>query len=174
MWKANELINKTVVHHTTGAKLATVYNLVFDNEIRNVAALMIDSGGWFRDARVIPWNRVVSISDVVLVQGDFPIVKASDAEMAHLVQQEIRLTGTPIVSDTGERMGTVGDLFINERGEIAGYEVKQSFMSLGGRKFLPADAVQAVGKDAIISTTTDLPSVKDAQAGRTTTETKAE
>lgn len=164
MRKAKELIGKAIVHQTTGERLAGVHDLVFTPDTRNVSAILVDSGGWFRDARVIPWSAVASIGDVVMVRGENPIVVASESpQLQAEVNQDARITGAPIVTDTGERIGTVGDLFINDAGQVIGYEVKQGFVSdLGGRKFLPADHVRNVGKDAVIADTSDLPTVKQA------------
>lgn len=164
MFRAKELIGKAIVHQATGERLASVYDLVFTPDTRNVSAIVVDSGGWFRDARVVPWSAVASIGDVIIAQGDKPIIVASESPaLQQDMQHNARITGVPIVTDTGERVGTVGDLFINERGNVIGYEVKQGFVSdLTGRKFLPVDQVQNVGKDAVISAATELSSVKQA------------
>lgn len=166
MRKSKELIGKTIVQQGTGDKVAIVYDVIFDAEARHVLALLIETGGWFRDARIVPWSRVTSVGDVILVRGDTPaVVKASESEVAGQLSQDPRITGVTIVTDTGEKVGTVGDLLINDTGEVEGYEVKQGFISLAGRKFLPLDQVQAVGPDAVIAATTDLPSVKEVQRG---------
>jgi uncharacterized protein YrrD len=171
MRKAKELIGKAIVHQTTGEHLATVRDLLFDNSGHHTAALLVDSGGWFRDARVIAWDRISTISDVIMVQGDNVIVRASEApELAEQMKGDVRLTGLPVMSDGGERIGTVGDLFIDDAGTVVGYEVKQGFLS--GNRFLFADRVQTVGRDALIADPEGLSRVKDAQ--RAIEERKAE
>ena len=164
MRRSKELIGKSVVQQETGNEVAIVYDVIFDAEARNVLALLIETSGWFRDARIVPWSRVTSIGDVILVHGDTPaVVKASESEVASLISQDPRITGVTIVSDTGEKVGTVGDLLIDDRGEVQGYDVKQGLIPLAGHKFLPVDQVRAVGPDAVIAATTDLPSVKEVQ-----------
>lgn len=165
MRKANELIGKSIVHQATGEKLATVRDLVFETNARSVAAILVDSGGLFRDARVIAWDAIASIGDVVMVTGDAPIQRASETpQVSDELRQDMQLTGTAIMTEAGERIGTVGDLFIDDAGEVVGYEVKQGFISdLGGRKFLAVEHVKTVGKDAIIADAADLSSVKQAQ-----------
>lgn len=164
MRKAKELVGKAIVNQATGENLATVRDLIFDRDARHVAALLVDSGGWFRDARVVCWDAIANIGDVVMVQGDSPVVTASTApQLRDELKQDVRISGMPIMSDSGERIGTVGDLFINDTGEVVGYEVKQGFMSdLSGRKFLFADHVQTVGRDAIIADAASLTSTKQA------------
>src|SRR3954452_14654139 len=102
MRKANELIGKSIVAQGTGERLATVYDVVVDHAVQRLVALLIESGGWVRDARVVPWNRITSIGDVILVRGDAPvIVKASDSEVADQVAHPARITGTTVVTDSG-------------------------------------------------------------------------
>ena len=166
MRKAKELIGKQIIHQTTGEKVAVVHDVIFDSEARKVRALLIHTGGWFHNAQVVPWSRVASAGDVVLVQGEAPVITtADDPELADQIKPDARITGTTIMSDAGERLGTVGDLFIDDAGEVVGYEVKQGFMSLAGRRFLPADDVQAVGKDAVIAGASDLAPVEHSQQG---------
>jgi uncharacterized protein YrrD len=165
MRKAKELVGKPIVNQATGEHLATVRDLIFNADARKVAALLVDSGGWFRDARVVCWDAIASISDVIMVAGDTPVVAASSApQLSDELKQDVRITGMPIVSDSGERIGTVGDLYINDAGVVIGYEIKQGFINdLAGRKFLFADHVQTVGRDAIIADASDLTSAKQAQ-----------
>jgi uncharacterized protein YrrD len=165
MRKANELIGKSIVHQASGERLGSVRDLVFEPDASKVAAILVDGGNLFREARVINWGAVASIGDVVMVTGDAPVQRASDApEVSDELRQDAQISGTAIVSETGERIGTVGDLFIDDAGSVIGYEIKQGFVSdLGGRKFLSVAQVKTVGKDAIIADVSDLPTVKQAQ-----------
>jgi uncharacterized protein YrrD len=164
MRKAKELIGRSIVHQATGERLATVNDVIFDSEARRVCALLTTSGGWFNDAQVVPWSRVAAVGDVILVQGDPPIITTADApEIAEQVKGDGRISGTAIVSDTGERLGVAGDLFIDQTGNVTGIEVRQGFMSFAGKSYLPAEQVQAVGRDAIIATVVHAPASGDAQ-----------
>jgi uncharacterized protein YrrD len=165
MRKAKELVGKPIVNQATGEHLATVRDLIFDTDARHVAALLVDSGGWFRDARVILWESIASIGDIIMVRGEAPVVTASSTpKLSDELKQDIRISGMPIMSESGERIGTVGDLFINDAGEVVGYGINQGFINdLAGRKFLFVDHVQTIGRDAIIADGADLTSVKQAQ-----------
>jgi len=79
----------------------------------------------------------------------------------------IRSTGTEIVTQEGEKIGEVRDVFISERGRVGGYEVSKGIVSdLRGRKFLPIENVQAIGKDTIIASNPDLLPVEEAERAR--------
>ncbi len=168
MHKAKDLIGKEIINQVTGEKVATVRDLMFDIDTRTLTAILVDDN-WSRDARVVPWRIVTSIGDVVLANSETPIIIAStEPDLAEQITQDIRVTDMTIINDSGERVGTVSDLFINEAGEVVGYEVSQGFFSsLSGHKFLAADRVRTIGKDAVIADTSDLKPVAQVQQDRT-------
>ncbi|WP_026370427.1 PRC-barrel domain-containing protein [Kallotenue papyrolyticum] len=161
MRKAKEVIGKRIIHQTTGAELASVHDIIFDAPARRAVALLVERGGWFREARVVPWTAITGIGDVIMVSGEQPIVTASEIPELRDEDREIRLTGLAVMNEHGDRIGTVGDLYINDAGEVIGYEVKQGFMS--SPKFLFADSVKAVGRDAVIADTSQLTSMARAR-----------
>jgi uncharacterized protein YrrD len=162
MRKAKDLIGKSIINQATGEQIATVRDVIFETDARSVAALLVDGGGWFRDAQAVAWESISGIGDVIMTSGESPIRPASEIRaMQEERGQDVRLTGLPVMSETGDRIGTVGDLFIDDNGAVVGYEVKQGFMT--GNKFLFADNVQTVGRDAVIADTTQLTSVERAR-----------
>jgi uncharacterized protein YrrD len=66
-------------------------------------------------------------------------------------QRATDLIGKSVVSaDTGEKLGTVSDLLIDDRGsQLLGLVVKHGFMKT--EDVLPAAAVQTLGRDAVVS-----------------------
>ena len=90
-----------------------------------------------------------------------------DPEVADLHKKSHTITGTAIVTQEGEKIGEVRDIFVNERGRVGGYEIRRGMVSdLRGRKFLPMENVQAIGKDTIIVSSPDLLPVKEAEKAR--------
>jgi uncharacterized protein YrrD len=59
--------------------------------------------------------------------------------------------GRPIVSaDTGKKLGTVGDLLLNDNGrELVGLTVRHG--ALRSEDVLPIESVQSLGSDAVVS-----------------------
>ncbi len=158
MQSVNGLFGKEVVVRDTGEKQATIKDIVFDRDARSVVALLI-SGGLLDSSRVVHWNSIVSLKDVVVVYGDAPFEKLKDEpEVENLHRHAHKITGTEIIHD-GEKIGSVGDVFIDDAGLVVGYEVKEGMLS--SNKFLPVEDVESSGKDAIVARTSDLPSVKD-------------
>lgn len=163
MQRVNELFDKEIVNQATGEKQGTIRDLVLDSEARSVVALLV--GGMIGRDRVVRWDSLVSVGDVVVIGNEAPLVElGDDPEVADLHEKGHRVTGTDIITEEGEKIGTVGDLFVDHRGEVVGYEVSGGTISdLRGRKLLPMEKVRAIGKDAIIASDPDLPSLKDAE-----------
>jgi uncharacterized protein YrrD len=108
------------------------------------------------------------VGDVVVVGGEEALGKlGEDLEVADLRKKSHTITGTEIVTQEGEKIGEVHDIFVNERGRVGGYEVSRGMVSdLRGRKFLPMENVQAIGKDTIIVSNPDLLPVAEAEKAR--------
>lgn len=162
MQKVNQLFNKEVINQVTGEKLGTVQDVVLDTSLRSVVALMFGKTGLFQQANVARWKAVTSIGDVVVLQATTPFpLLSEEPEIVDLKKQAISITGTPVINANGESLGTVSDIFINERGEVTGYAVKPGV--LHKPMLLAAEHVQASGKDAIIATATELSDLTESE-----------
>ncbi len=152
MHTVNSLFGKPVIAQATGERIATIQDVVLDQPPTRVVALLIDVGGWLKSARVIRWEQVISLGDVLLVGSEPPYAMiGDDPELATLIKQAHQITGTTIITVDGTQIGTVADLSIDDRGQIIGYQIKQGFFQdLRGRTLLPVDQIQSIGNDAII------------------------
>ena len=161
MQRVNELFEKDVIAESSGEKLGKVDYPVFDADTSNLVAMIVRGSTPFGGTQVALWSMVASVGDVVVVAGeDLPKLR-DEPEIDALHQGGHHITGTDIVTEEGEKVGTVGDVFVNERGTVVGYEVKQGLLS--GNKFLPMEKVRSAGKDAIIAEDDNLSSVKEAE-----------
>jgi uncharacterized protein YrrD len=165
MQKVNDLYNKLVINQSTGEKVASVRDVVLSGDARRIVALVVGDGMWSNEERVIRWHAVTSVGDYVIVEGTTPFASVDeDVEVAELRKQAHQITGTMVVSTTGDRLGTVGDMFFNDRGEIVGYTIKQGMLGTSSDAgFLKAVDIQVVGKDAVIAATTDLRTMRDVE-----------
>lgn len=163
MYKVNDLFGKVVINQTTGDRIAPVRDVVLDADLREIAALVLGAGGLFGDELVVHWSTIISLGDVIVVAGTtrLPTIK-EDVEIAELRKLAVRITGVPVITATGDQLGTVKDIGFDARGHVLGYEISHGVLGgLLGQRFLPHEQIQSVGKDAIIVTTTELSSVKE-------------
>jgi sporulation protein YlmC with PRC-barrel domain len=158
MHKVNELYGKQVINQATGEGVAGVRDVVLSADAQRIVALVVGGGAWSSDEQVIRWDKIVSIGEYVIVESVEPFAATGkDMEIADLREQAHRITGKTVISSSGERVGTVGDMFFDDRGTIVGYEIKQGGMFGGGSNpILPAQHVRSVGKDAVIADQAEL------------------
>lgn len=152
MRKGKELIGKTIVALDGGQKLDSVRDLVFDPQAGQLLALLIDEGGWFRAARVLPFTQIRSIGDdAVVVESHDAIVSASTLErVPEILADDNTLIGTTLMTTDGKNLGKLADLYFDEQtGRVVGYDVTGGvFADLAtGRSFVPAPQTLNIGKD---------------------------
>ncbi|GIV98565.1 MAG: hypothetical protein KatS3mg057_3222 [Herpetosiphonaceae bacterium] len=167
MRKATDLIGRRVITQTTGEIIATIRDLVFDPQGRNVVAALVDGGGLFGEQRAVLWSSVIGIGDMIVVRGEQPIVSIKEQpDLDELVSQGISVVGAPVVSESGQRLGIVSDVLISAAGEVIGFEIGMGWLSFSKNKFLPASQVTTIGRDAIIASATELMTVDEARRER--------
>ncbi len=163
MQRVNELFGKEVISQSSGERQGTVQDVVFDEEARNIVALLV--GGLVGRNRVVSWSSVEGVGELVVIEGEESLAKlGDDPEVADLREAGHKITGTDIFTEGGEKVGRVHDLFVDKRGQLVGYEVSRGTVSdLRGRKFLPIQNVRAAGKDAVVVSNPDLVDVEEAE-----------
>ena len=63
------------------------------------------------------WTSVASVGDVIVVKGERKLGKlGEDPEVVDPHEKKQSITGTDIVTQEGEKIGEVRDLFVNEWG----------------------------------------------------------
>jgi uncharacterized protein YrrD len=153
MQKMNELFGKRVISQLTGEQIATVREVVLDPEARQIVALII-SGGRSSGEQVVRMGQILGIGEYLVVDTARPLqASAGDAEVVELRKGAEQITGKKLMSASGEQFGTVGDMYLNRRGAIVGFELKHGRFSGGEPQVIRAADIQAVGKDAVIART---------------------
>ena len=163
MYRVNDLLGKVAINPASGERIAPVRDVVLSGDMRSIVALITGTGGLFSDEHVVPWSSIVSLGDVIVVDGASPLGTVKEnTEVAALRKQSFQITGAAVISGTGEKIGTVSDMLADPAGSILGFTVKQGLLAnLMGTRFLPIEQVQTVGKDAIITTITELMSLRE-------------
>jgi uncharacterized protein YrrD len=152
MLKGSEVIGRPVVAFEGGERLETVRDVIFDHRVNRVAGFLVDAGGWFRAARVVPWAQVRTIGQDAVVVASRDSVRPADREplIARILERENVLKGTRLMTTDGRVLGTLRDLWFDERdGRVDGYEVSGGLLAdaRDGRAYVPARHTLEVGDD---------------------------
>jgi uncharacterized protein YrrD len=152
MRKGSDLIGKPVVTFDTGEQFEKIQDLLFDQTSNQLLGFVVDEGGWFSGARVLPINRIQALGpDTVIVPDRKAVIPAdTDQVIRRILERNNVLRGTRIVTTDGKELGTLVDLYFDEQtGMVEGYEVSGGIFAdaVSGRAFVPAPHAIKIGQD---------------------------
>ena len=152
MTKGSTTIGKQVVVHETGTLKESVYDLVVDPGTGCVAGFLLESPGWFTNARLLPFSAIQIIGeDAILIESEAELEAVErPAERCRLVGGDYALKNIRLMSDAGTDLGYVVDVvFDEEDGHIQGYEVAPGIPaeSYAARTFVPVEGGIEIGED---------------------------
>jgi uncharacterized protein YrrD len=152
MRKGKDIVGKPVVAYDSGEKIETIVDLIFDQYDNRLLGFLIDEGGWFSNAKVLPLNQVKAIGvDAVIIQSKESIALASDHDDIHkILENNNILNGTRIMTTDGRDLGTLIDFYFDETtGAVEGYEASGGLFAdaYSGRSFVPAPQTLKIGED---------------------------
>jgi uncharacterized protein YrrD len=163
MRKGRDVIGKPVVAYDSGESMETVTDLIFDQNSNRLLGFLVDEGGWFRDAKVLPISQVKAIGpDAVIVASKEAIVAATDIPaIQQVLERNNILKDTRIMTLDGRDLGTMIDLYFDQlTGAVEGYEASGGLFAdaYSGRSFIPAPDTLKIGEDVafVPSETADL------------------
>jgi uncharacterized protein YrrD len=152
MRKGSDLIGLPIVAFDTGSRMDAVEDVVFDHDSNRVLGVIVDDGGWLRSARVVPFGDLQAVGPDALIVGSAAAVRGRDD--AHEIRPVFEggnvLKGTRIMTTDGRDLGTMTDIFFDERsGALEGYEVSGGMFAdaYTGRSFVPAPKTVKIGHD---------------------------
>lgn len=156
MFKATHMIDKPVININTGQKIKKVKDVLYNYKSQKVEGFLVDEGGWFSDAEVIPTRQISRIGDdAVMIESDDAVKKADDLpdELSHIATDGDYLTRTKIVTKDGNELGKVTDLYFDlPDGQVTELEVSQGAVKdIGeGRVAISPQNIISIGEDATV------------------------
>ena len=156
MRKAKNLIGLKAISQHEGKELGKVHDLLFTHDSRQLIGLLMDERGLFglSDATAIPWSSVREIgTHAVMVPDDDSKLKVHSVPvLAEAYDNELTLTSKQLTTDKGETLGKISDLYLDESGNVVGYEVSGGLFSdaFNGKRYLDAPSDITVGKNVIL------------------------
>ena len=155
MQKGKEVIGRKVVTLDGGERVDSVRDLIFDEQGNRVLALLVDEGGWFHAAKVIPFSSVRSIGEdaVMIASADDVVSARDDSTISAAMESKSGLAGLNLLTSDGKELGRIADVFFDETsGQVVGYEATGGLFSdlSSGRTFVPAPESVTIGAEAAI------------------------
>ncbi len=156
MKPSKEFLSLPIVSLSEGQHIGYVKSLVIDAQAKALAALVIDPKGFFRDQRIIPYAKVVSVgADAITIdKGAYVEKSASLPEILSLIKEKLTIIGTRVITQSGKTLGVVEEYYVDpDTGKITQMEISggkiEGFFS--GKAILEADYVVTIGQDVIVA-----------------------
>ena len=156
MRKAKNLIGLKAISQHEGKDLGKIHDLIFSHDSRQLIALLISDRELFglRDATAVSWEQVREIgTHAVMVPSEDVVMKVhSNDIVADSYDNGLTLASKQLTTDRGETLGKISDLYLNEDGQVVGYEVSGGLFSdaFNGKRYLDAPDDIVVGKNVIL------------------------
>ncbi len=152
MRKGKDIIGKPVIAYDSGEKIETVVDLIFDQDDNCLLGFLIDEGGWFSNAKVLPLELVkaIGIDAVIIPTKDAIAISNEYAAIHKILEANNILNGTRIMTTDGRDLGTLIDFYFDEKtGRVEGYEASGGLFAdaYSGRSFVPAPQTLKIGED---------------------------
>ncbi|MEA4902934.1 PRC-barrel domain-containing protein [Desulfitobacterium sp.] len=156
MKASRKFLSLPIVSLSEGQHIGYVKSLVIDAQTKSLAAIAVDLKGFFKDQRIIPYNKVVSVGeDAITIDKGVHVEKsASLPEMLSLIKEKLTIIGTRVITQSGKTLGVAEEYYIDpETGRITQIEISGGKLEglLNGRALLQAEYISTIGHDVIVA-----------------------
>lgn len=141
MYKGKDLIGRPIVIHDTGEKVGTVVDLIFDRAEQRLLGFLLDHGGWFSNAKVLPLHLIEAIVHDAITAASASAIQCAITFPAiqDVLKSRDTMKSVRIVTLDGRTLGMIVDIYFDgQTGKIAGYEASGGVFTDPQRSFVPA------------------------------------
>lgn len=181
MKKTQKILGLPIISISDGMEAGRVKSIIINADKGAIDYIVVDSGIQIFSARVIPTDDVTGIGEYALtIENEGVITDISRIPDAiQLLQNDIRVKGTKVLTRKGSLIGEIGDIYVDENDgcKITGLEFIADITQKKVR-LIPRDSVITFGKNLTVvkedveASLLDTPDQLDSDSGITETEKK--
>lgn len=174
MKKTQRILGLPIISISDGLEVGKVKSIIINADRGAIDYIVVDSGIQIFSARVIPTEDVLGIGEYALtVENEGVITDINRIPAAiQLLQNDIRVKGTKVLTKKGRLIGEIGDIYIedNDNCKITGLEFIADITQKQIR-LIPRDSVITFGKNLTVvkedveSSLLDTPAQLDSDLG---------
>lgn len=155
MKKSRKLISMPIVSIEEGLQIGSVRGLIVNSDKMEIAAIVLDKRGWFKEQKIIPYSKVKSIGmDALTIDQSSNVQKPINLpEILKLIKEKANPIGARVITESGTVLGLVDEYNINEEtGKIVSLEISGKFLEslFKGKALLSAEHIRKIGVHAIV------------------------
>ena len=115
MKPSRKFLSLPIISLSEGQHIGYVKGLVIDANTKSLAALIIDPKGFFKDQRIIPYGKVVSVGEdaITIDKGGHVEKSASLPEILSLIKEKLSIIGTRVITQSGKTLGIAEEYYID-------------------------------------------------------------
>ena len=167
-----DLTGKSIISITDGRSLGSVKDIYVNNDLYWLVGLHVGSEGFLkRKALLIAREDVVVFGiDAILVKNSSVVKEETEIEAAADWLRLEKLRGRQIDTPGGTKVGSVGDVILDEEGKITGFALSKVFVEgpVAEHGRVPREALVDTGSEDTVMTI-DLREVEKALRGEADT-----
>lgn len=153
MKKTQKILGLPIISISDGMEVGKVKSIIINAEKGAIDFIVVDSGIQIFSARVIPTEDVLGIGEYALtIENEGVITDISRIPAAiQLLQKDIQVKGTKVLTKKGRLIGEIGDIYIDENDScsITGLEFIADITQKKVR-LIPSDSVITLGKNLTV------------------------
>jgi len=155
MLPSKKFLSLSIISIKEGQRIGYVRNLVIDPKTKSVAAFVVDPRGFFKDQRIIPFNRVTSIGkNAITVSTQNQVEKAVNLPaILELLKEKTAVIGMKVLTTGGKTLGRVQEFYVDpECGKITCLDISGGKIEglFSGKARLRAEDILTMGSDVIV------------------------
>lgn len=156
MKPSRKYLSLPIISLQEGQQIGYVKSLILDAGAKSLAAIVVDPKGFFKDQRIIPYTKVVSVGDdAITIDKGIHVEKTSSLpELLDLVKEKLSIIGTKMVTETGKTLGTAEEYYVDpQTGKITQIEISGGKLEgfLNGKAWISAEYIITIGHDVIVA-----------------------
>ncbi len=153
MKRSEELLGLSIISIEDGKEVGSVSDLVVNPAEGTVEYLLVDNGIRYLGVKILPFKMVEGVGEYAITIKDSASVSdlAKESEVTGLLELNVRVKGTRVLTKKGKLIGTVGEFLVDDEneGKIVGCELVPPDGS-GKKGIIPSEQIITFGKDVLI------------------------
>lgn len=153
MKRTKEIIGLPIISISDGIEVGKVKTIIINAEKGAIDYVVVDSGIQILSTKVIPTEYVLGIGEYALtIENEDAINDISKIPAAiDLLQKNIQVKGTKVLTKKGRLIGEIGDIYVNDEDKcsIIGLEYIADITHKSIR-IIPRDSIITFGKNLVV------------------------
>lgn len=155
MKASRKFLSLPIISLQEGQHIGYVKSLIFNPQTKSLAAIVVDKG-LFKDQRIIPYNKVVSVGeDAITIDKCAYVEKSTNIpEILDLMKNKLNVIGTKVITESGKTLGVAEEYYVNpEDGKMTHVEISGGKIDglFNGKAQLKSENLITIGHDIIVA-----------------------